>query len=247
MHALEACRSGEVGTGEGCHCRGIFGLMSVSVYRLVLSKKVGSAKAKAILSRMAWAAHDNGTNCYLSKVRMIAETEMSKSTLYVVIGKLEESGLVVRSGMVGECVNYSLNLAAIESLPMAHSRPTAPSDNNGYAVETEKASAPDSFESRRVQPSDGKGPVAGPKRSGSRTQITNNKKNDSGSHEESFVTSRDDRKTTDPEFKYLVMIAERLRSDAYVASSAVTTAQAGRMLHLNLVDKEVLRKSGIAY
>lgn len=213
--------------------------MSVSILKFVMSRRIGSETQKSILMRMAWAAHDDGSNCFVSKARMVLETEIPRSTFYQEIRQLEENGLIVRVGKVGGRINYSLNLHAIESLPVTYEKQGAKVSWVGaQGIKGE----------REVQQTDQEGPAAGRNTSSHRTQMKRNTKNDKWRVGKVSGQKATSRCHTDAgqNVKYLEQVAKKISEGGYVAPSAITTSQASMMLHLDLVTREQLRSAGIA-
>ena len=218
--------------------------MGVENFKLVQSRTVGSANQKAVLLRMAWASHDDGTNCYVSKKRMMAETEIPRSTFYQEIKRLEQRGLVCRAGKEGLRINYNLNLGAIKCLPTAYLTSDVHVNTNRFQKQ-KRSEAP------TVRQGDVVGPQAGLNESGDRTRMKSNEKNNKRSPDPKRAPSHRatsaNEDNADTMEKYIASMAKKISEECYVAPSAVTTGQAGYMLQLGLVTEEKLRAAGIAF
>lgn len=104
--------------------------MSKLLVNLVYSKICGSASRKAVLVALADRASDDGSGVYVSKTRISAETELSRSTVVSVCQELEAEGVLTavgkRTGNHGYTVVYHMQCAKIQSLPDAWSKCTNP-------------------------------------------------------------------------------------------------------------------------
>lgn len=102
--------------------------MSWELVSLVKSRVVGSSAEKAVLEAMAHRANDDGSDVFISKKRIAAETELSRTTVVAACDRLlkaregrdaliEEVGR--RSGRRGYTVAYKIRVAAVRGLAMA--------------------------------------------------------------------------------------------------------------------------------
>lgn len=81
-----------------------------------------AAARKSILLAMADRANDDGRGVFLSKGSLAEITELSKSSVKVVITELTAERLIIETGRQpcagGFTINYRLNLDLIETLPL---------------------------------------------------------------------------------------------------------------------------------
>lgn len=97
--------------------------MSWHIEQLVRARVCGSAQRKAVLMSLANRANDDGSDVWVSKVRIAAETELARSTVVSVIQGLEAEGVLravgKRSGRRGYTVIYHMSVAKIAAFPTA--------------------------------------------------------------------------------------------------------------------------------
>lgn len=95
--------------------------MSYRVTSLVRSKTTGHSNKKSILLVMADVANHDGSDIWISKPRMAAETELSISTVRRVIKDLLKTEIIVEGGKKrcgnGYTVIYHMSLSKIQTLP----------------------------------------------------------------------------------------------------------------------------------
>lgn len=117
--------------------------MSRKLVDLVYSKRCGSMARKAILVAMADRANDDGSDIWVSKVRIAEEVECSKQTVISVIRELEADGLLKADGKRrcghGYTVTYNIHVPAVLSLPDARDRGPKldPAQSNSGPVKNE--------------------------------------------------------------------------------------------------------------
>lgn len=95
--------------------------MSWHIEQLVRTRVCGSAQRKAVLLSLANRANDDGSDVWVSKVRIAAETELARSTVVSVIQGFEAEGVLratgKRSGRRGYTVVYHISVAKIAAFP----------------------------------------------------------------------------------------------------------------------------------
>jgi hypothetical protein len=95
--------------------------MSFKVANLVRSRIIGSAVLKAVLLNMADRASDDGTDVFSSKATIVAETEVSRASVFRAVDQLVSMGLIIPVGerpcKFGHTVMYNLALDAIALMP----------------------------------------------------------------------------------------------------------------------------------
>lgn len=97
--------------------------MSRALVDLIFTRQCGSAARKAILLAMADRANDDGSDVWVSKTRIAAETEWARSTVITTMQALERDGLITvvakRSGRRGYTLIYKMSVSKIAALPTA--------------------------------------------------------------------------------------------------------------------------------
>lgn len=97
--------------------------MSRALVDLIFTRQCGSAARKAILLAMADRANDDGSDVWVSKTRIAAETEWARSTVITTMQQLERDGLITvvakRKGNHGYTLIYKMSVSKISALPTA--------------------------------------------------------------------------------------------------------------------------------
>lgn len=97
--------------------------MSRKVATLVYAKQAGSMARKAVLAYFADRANDDGSGIWTAKQRIADEIECSKQTVITTVKALLADGLISETGRRpngnGYTVEYTINLAAVEALPVS--------------------------------------------------------------------------------------------------------------------------------
>ncbi len=94
--------------------------MSWAIEQLVRGKVCGSSSRKAVLLSLANRANDDGSDVWVSKTRIAAETELARSTVVSVMRELEAGGFIraigKKTGNHGYTVVYHMSVEKLSSL-----------------------------------------------------------------------------------------------------------------------------------
>lgn len=97
--------------------------MSKHLVTLIYGKVCGSAMRKAVLVAMADRANDDGSGVYVSKSRIAAELECSRTTVQSATRELEEDGILhavgKKTGNHGYTTIYQISVRNLSLLPDA--------------------------------------------------------------------------------------------------------------------------------
>jgi hypothetical protein len=97
--------------------------VSWAIEQLVRGKVCGSSSRKAVLLSLANRANDDGSDVWVSKTRIAAETELARSTVVSVMQELEYEGVIraigKKPGRRGYTVAYHMSVAKISAFPAA--------------------------------------------------------------------------------------------------------------------------------
>lgn len=101
--------------------------MANNIFGIVERKKFGSPTKKAIMLYMADKASGDGSGIWVSKPNMAKDLEMTDRAIRKNIKELVEAGILIEAGKrncaFGYTVDYSLNVAAIQSLESTREAP----------------------------------------------------------------------------------------------------------------------------
>jgi DNA-binding transcriptional ArsR family regulator len=104
--------------------------MSIVVMKLVYQARLGSAARKAVATKLADHAQDDGSQVFPGLSRIAKETELSKSTVQRAIRDLLDAGILVLVEQGGsgprDTSKYRFDLAKLAALPRTVELPDAP-------------------------------------------------------------------------------------------------------------------------